>query len=66
MFGIIRSMTAPIHLSRKKATRNPNGRWEGLNDFLAFAEIATLSDVQRVAYLAYWHWSHVKMGGYQD
>lgn len=59
-------MTSPIHLSRKKAARNPNAFWESLNDFLALAEIGSLSEVQRAAYLAYWHWSHVRLGGYQD
>lgn len=59
-------MTAPIHLSRKKAARNRNVIWEGLNDFLAFTDLKTLSGVQRIASLAYWHWSHVRLGGYHD
>jgi hypothetical protein len=59
-------MTTPIHLSRKKATRNPGVRWDGLNEFLAFADLATLSPVQRVAYLAYWYSSHIEMAGHRD
>jgi hypothetical protein len=59
-------MTAPIQLSRKKATRSPGVRWDGLNKFLAFADLTTLSPVQRVAYLAYWYSSHIEMAGHRD
>jgi hypothetical protein len=57
-------MAAPIHPNRKKATRNPNVRWDGLNEFLAFADLTKLSPVQRVAYLAYWYSSHIEMAGH--
>ena len=66
MLGVIRAMTAPIHLSRKKATRNPNVRWEGLNEFLAFADLAGLLPTQRIAYLSYWYSSHIEMAGHHD
>jgi hypothetical protein len=59
-------MTAPIHLSRKKAARSPNVRWDGLNEFLAFADLARLSSLQRVAYLAYWYLSQIEMAGHHD
>jgi hypothetical protein len=59
-------MTAPIHLSRKKATQNPNVRWDSLNEFLAFADLTKLSPVQRAAYLAYWYSSHIEMAGHHD
>jgi hypothetical protein len=59
-------MTAPIHLSRKKATKNPRVRWDGLNQFLAFADLTKLSPMQRVAYLAYWYSSHIEMAGHHD
>jgi hypothetical protein len=59
-------MSALIHLSRKKVTGNPGVRWDGLNEFLAFANLTTLSPVQRVAYLAYWYSSHIQMAGHRD
>jgi hypothetical protein len=59
-------MTAPINLSRKKVSRNPRLRWDGLNEFLAFADLIKLSLVQRVAYLAYWYSSQIEMGGHHD
>jgi hypothetical protein len=59
-------MSAPIHLSRKKAAKNPNARWEGLNEFLAFADIRSLPPVQRIAAVAYGYSSHVEMAGHQD
>jgi len=59
-------MTAPIHLSRKKVAKNPRVRWDGLNEFLAFADLTKLSPAQRVAYFAYWYSSHIEMGGHHD
>jgi thioredoxin-like negative regulator of GroEL len=59
-------MTAPIHLSRKKAAKNPNVRWEGLNEFLSFADLPSLSSAQRVACLAYGYSSHMEMAGHHD
>ncbi len=64
--GIIRAMPALIHLSRKKAAKNPNVRWEGLNEFLSFADLPGLSSAQRVAYLAYGYSSHIEMAGHHD
>jgi len=59
-------MPALIHLSRKKAAKNPNARWEGLNEFLSFADLSSLSSAQRVAYLAYGYFSHIEMAGHHD
>jgi hypothetical protein len=61
-----RSVTAPIQLSRKKAAKNPGVRWEGLNEFLAFADFKQLSPAQRAAWLAYWYASQVAMAGHQE
>jgi len=41
-------------------------RWDSLNEFLAFVDLAKLSPVQRVAYLAYWYSSQVEMAGHRD
>ena len=59
-------MPALIHLSRKKAAKNPNVRWEGLNEFLSFTDLPSLSSAQRVAYLAYGYSSHIGMAGHHD
>src|SRR2546421_979659 len=57
-------MSALIHLSRKKAAKHPNVRWDGLNEFLAFGDFAELSPTQKVAYLAYWYSSQIEMSGH--
>jgi len=59
-------MPALINLSRKKAAKNPNVRWEGLNEFLSFANLPSLSSAQRVACLAYGYSSHIEMAGHHD
>jgi hypothetical protein len=41
-------------------------KWEGLNQFLAFADLKNLSSAQRVAYLAYWYSSQIVMAGHHD
>jgi len=64
MFGKIVTMTTPIHLSWKKADKNPNLRWRALNEFLAF--VPKLASAQRVAYLAYSYSWHIEIGGHYD
>ena len=59
-------MTAPIQLSRKKAAKKPDVRWEALNQFCAFAEPASLTPVQRAAHAAYWYASLVEAGGHHE
>jgi hypothetical protein len=67
VLDIIHTMAALIHLSRKKATKHPNLRWEKLNEFLTFANLASLSPAQRVAYLAYEYETHiVNIAGHAD
>lgn len=59
-------MPTLIQLSRKKAAKNPNVRWEGLNEFLSFADLSNVSSMQRIAYLAYGYSSHIEMAGHHD
>ncbi len=59
-------MSAPVQLSRKKVAKNPNLRWDALNQFCAFAEPADLTPVQKAAWLTYWYDSLVETAGHAE
>ncbi len=55
-----------IHLSRTKVDHNQGALWEAINEFFAFADVAKLEPVHRIAYLAYDYSSAMEMGGHYD
>lgn len=58
-------MAALTQLSRKKAAKHPRMRWDALNEFCT-SDHASMTPVQRVAYLAYWYASRVEMAGHHE